>query len=429
MSDFDVAPGTFEATAEQLRVEEANRVAAENSELRKPFTVKEDLGKIPDINSLDYKQGAYSYNNHYGQPVRSSSGDIIGYEFVQHDITPGMMSVIRTDSQGNITQTFQTQEGKEDWWVSIAANVAAAYLGGPAAVAAMGAMQGKDIGDIAKAAALSYVGGQIASGISGAESVIDTLGQTGANIAGRVTGAVATGQDPIAALATAGLGQTVGEGIGLTGTAASTVGSSLVGGITAELRGKDATIGAISGAVSGYFSGEKNVRDLKAAADADIAGGMVPEYGTNESYDSFMQNAMTPEAQAAIEQGITDRANIGNGFDATEFEGSLAKDTDQTTSALGEIFKPMSGADALKTGVKAALAGGAIAAGGAAINSLVNRPSTTTTSTSTSDNIDIYKDAPIKGYHMKQDPITGKYIPYIGDRALLAKGGFVTKRN
>jgi hypothetical protein len=37
------------------------------------------------------------------------------------------------------------------------------------------------------------------------------------------------------------------------------------------------------------------------AADADIAGGMVPEYGTSAAYDSAMQSAMTPEAVAAIE--------------------------------------------------------------------------------------------------------------------------------
>ena len=39
----------------------------------------------------------------------------------------------------------------------------------------------------------------------------------------------------------------------------------------------------------------------QAAIDADIAGGMVPEYGTNAAYDSAMQSAMTPEAVAAIE--------------------------------------------------------------------------------------------------------------------------------
>lgn len=38
-----------------------------------------------------------------------------------------------------------------------------------------------------------------------------------------------------------------------------------------------------------------------AAIDADIAGGMVPEFGTNAAYDTAMQSAMTPAAAAAIE--------------------------------------------------------------------------------------------------------------------------------
>lgn len=361
----------------------------------------------------------------------------------------------------------------------VAASVGAAYFGGPAGAAALQAAMGQDISNIAKSAALSYVGGQIASGVSSTQSVIDTLGQVGANIAGNVVGAVATGRDPLAALTTAGLGQTVGESLGMSGTTATTVGSSLVNGVVAELRGKDVSDAMIAGAVSGYFSGEKNIRDLNKAADEDIAGGLIPEYGTNEAYDAFMQNAMTPEAMASIEDqfglnkpadediaggldpkygtnevydtfmkdAMTPEAqtsiedmiiNFGTdtttedtiavdtgGFDATEREGSLVKDNETGDGFLSKIFEPMSGADALKTGIRAGLAGAAVAAGGAAVNSLVTRPITTTTST---DGIDIYKDAPIKGYHMKQDPITGRYIPYIGERALLAKGGFVTRR-
>lgn len=378
------------------------------------------------------------YNKTTGQPIQAfydkAGGDVWGGTFAGEgstsygvQFTQDGLPVFYT-KYGGSSNSLVNLIG-DNKLLNIAASVAAAYFGGPAGVAALQTAMGKDIGDIAKSAALTYVGGQIASGVSGAESVIDTLGQTGANIAGRVAGAVATGQDPIAALATAGLGQTVGEGLGLSGTTASTVGSSLIGGVTAELRGKDATMGAISGAVSGYLSGEKNIRDAKTAVDADIAGGMVPEYGTNESYDSFMQSAMTPEAQLAIEQSIAEQPTVSSGYDATEFEGSLAKEPDQTKSALGEVFKPMSGTDALKTGVKAALAGGAVAAGGAAINSLVNRPTVSTSTTTDINGVDIYKDAPIKGYHMRQDSVTGKYIPYIGDRALLAKGGFVTKRN
>ena len=43
-----------------------------------------------------------------------------------------------------------------------------------------------------------------------------------------------------------------------------------------------------------------------SAADADIAGGMIPEYGTNQAYDAFMSQAMTPEAIAALEKQIAE---------------------------------------------------------------------------------------------------------------------------
>ncbi len=40
---------------------------------------------------------------------------------------------------------------------------------------------------------------------------------------------------------------------------------------------------------------------VQQAMDADIAGGMVPEFGTNAAYDTAMQSAMTPAAVVAIE--------------------------------------------------------------------------------------------------------------------------------
>lgn len=378
------------------------------------------------------------YNKETGQPVSAYYDKAQGNTWSGTFAGEGSTSY-KVNFEPDGTPVFYTQFGGssndiasmvgDNTLMNIAANIGAAALGGPAAVAALQAAMGKDIGDIAKSTALAYVGGEIAGGVSGSEGLVNTLGQTGANIAGRAAGAIATGQDPLAAAAMGGFGQTVGEGVGLSGTAASTVGSSLIAGITAELRGKDATNAMIAGALSGYLSGEKNIDLARQAADADIAGGLIPEYGSNAYYDNFMSNAMTPEAMTSMQQGIQDRAGVGTGYDATEFEGSLAKEAEPTSNMFGDVFKPSSGSDLLKTGVKAALAGGAVAAGGAAINSLVNRPSSTTSATTDISGIDIYKDAPIKGYHMEQDPATGRYIPYIGDRPLLAKGGFVSKRN
>jgi hypothetical protein len=418
---------------------------------------------ITDINQFGVREKVLKGGEVYSGYDQASTGDIVSDRTVQeyyNKETGQPVSAYYDKAQGNTwsgtfagkgstsykvnfepdgTPVFYTQFGgssndlsqivNDNMVIRIAANVAAASFGGPMGVAALHAAMGEDIKSIAKATALAYVGGEISSGVSGAQATIDTLGQAGANIAGRAAGAIATGQDPLTAVAMGGFGQTVGEGIGLSGTAASTVGSSLVAGVTAELRNKDVNDAMIAGALSGYLSGEKNIALAKQAADADIAGGLIPEYGSNTYYDNFMSNAMTPEAMTSIQQGIQDRAGVGTGYDATEFEGSLAKEAEPTSSMFGDVFKPSSGSDLLKTGFKAALAGGAVAAGGAAINSLVNRPSSTTSAMPDMSGIDIYKDAPIKGYHMEQDPATGRYIPYIGDRPLLAKGGFVSKRN
>jgi hypothetical protein len=41
---------------------------------------------------------------------------------------------------------------------------------------------------------------------------------------------------------------------------------------------------------------------------------------------------------------------------------------------------------------------------------------------------DIYKDAPIKGFAMRKGE-DGRYTPFIGEKAQLAKGGLASRRN
>lgn len=350
---------------------------------------------------------------------------------------------VQFDEQG--TPIFYTTEQSSNSVVgligdnkllAIAANVAAAYFGGPAGVAALQAAQGKDIGDIVKAAALTYVGGQVSNAVSGSQAVVNSLGQAGANIAGKVVGAVATGRDPVTAAIGGGLGTMAGESVGLTGDVASTVGTSVISGVAASLRDQDVTDAMIAGAVTGYLSNSKDTKGLKKASDEDLAAGLDPRYGSNESYDSFMQGAMTDEARTAMESGIADRSNIADGFDATENEGSLTKTVDDggllstIGNAASKVFTGMSGADALKTGVVVGLTTAATNSNDTGVSGLGSRTTATDAGTSSLNlnEDDIYKDAPIKGYHMKQNA-EGRYIPYIGDRALLAKGGFVSKRN
>lgn len=112
---------------------------------------------------------------------------------------------------------------------------------------------------------------------------------------------------------------------------------------------------------------------------------------------------------------LTDTSATDNAVDATEREGSLA--AKKTTE---EVFDWLSG---VKTAAK--LAGGAIGAG--AIASAAD-DSTDTLQMPSLQYGDIYKDAPIKGFAMRKDETTGRYTPFIGQTALLAKGGFVSRR-
>lgn len=62
---------------------------------------------------------------------------------------------------------------------------------------------------------------------------------------------------------------------------------------------------------------------VSAAADADIAGGMVPEYGTSAAYDSAMQSAMTPATSAAIESTYINPV-VGSKVDYSLFDNNVS---------------------------------------------------------------------------------------------------------
>lgn len=102
---------------------------------------------------------------------------------------------VQFDAKGN--PIFYTQGASSNDLVNLlgdnkllnaAAQIGAAYFGGPAGSAALNAAMGKDIGDIAKSALLSYAGGQAAGAVSGMEGITDVLGKTGADIASKAAG-------------------------------------------------------------------------------------------------------------------------------------------------------------------------------------------------------------------------------------------------
>lgn len=159
----------------------------------------------------------------------------------------------------------------------------------------------------------------------------------------------------LAALTAGGAGGMLGSSLGLTGTAANVAGGALLGGGGAALTGGNVLQGALLGGAGGYVSSLLNagVADpelLQAAYDADIAGGMVPEFGTNAAYDTFMQSAMTPAAQAAIEAQIANSSVAGLTPAQIATQGGMLTDI-----ASGTAMGPMT-ADQLGTSFQEYLA-------------------------------------------------------------------------
>jgi hypothetical protein len=108
---------------------------------------------------------------------------------------------VQFDAKGN--PVFYTQGASSNDIVNLlgdnkllnaAAQLGAAYFGGPAGSAALNAAMGKSPADIAKAALLSYAGGQAANAVSGIEGITDILGKTGTDIASKAAGSFVTNE-------------------------------------------------------------------------------------------------------------------------------------------------------------------------------------------------------------------------------------------
>lgn len=112
------------------------------------------------------------------------------------------------------------------------------------------------------------------------------------------------------------------------------------------------------------------------------------------------------------EEGVTETGTSSDLGDPDSFINKPAPDIPESTVDYSKFIK--AGAQLLGT---------------AAVGSVVS--SATKSSTPLSPvNLeygDIYKDAPIKGFSMRKG-VDGKYTPFIGEKAQLAKGGFVSKR-
>lgn len=176
-------------------------------------------------------------------------------------------------------------------------------------------------------------------------------------------------------------------------------GDGIVKNVTSDLSNRDVTDNLIGSSVADYLSNNKTLSqdDVEFEQDwADVTSGKL----TIDEVTDDQNDALGFETDV--------------GFDATEREGSLAKDT---TGGSGLDI-----AGGLRT---AATVIGGVAGAGAVASSL---SSPSVIEMPRLQYGDIYKDAPIKGFAMRKDETTGRYTPFIGETALLAKGGFVTRR-
>lgn len=353
-----------------------------------------------------------------------------------------------------------------------------------------GALAEAQGGDFIKGAALSAAG-SLLPGVSapisealGGSATADVVAR------GLTTGALSelTGGDfldgALAGALAAGGGKLAGETLGLQGMTAATVGTSLVNGVVAKFQGRDVSDAMIAGAISGALSYKDTTEPIDATeregslakvvddtgdftADYSLFGGVTfPKlegirttpitdaganvgespvdyslgnktlantndgFGLNTSVSSNLDYMGGGQGLSSGSSASTNVDLIGGGLglssgtltnntaitdtvtDATEREGSLAK----TTTTGGP-----SASDLLRT-----VAGLASAAGAGAVVSSLG--SSSTIEMPRLQYGDIYKDAPIKGFAMRKDETTGRYTPFIGNTALLAKGGFVTRR-
>jgi hypothetical protein len=190
----------------------------ENSEYVETFQPVADQSKVTIKDGVPMVVTGETYGNKVtGQPIQNTygerqQGNAWGGTFAGKGNTGYR---VQFDEKGNpIFYTTGASSNDlanmlDDPILGALAQAGAAYFGGPMGTAALNAAMGKDLKDVAKATALSYIGGQAANTVSG--SLAGTLGQTGANIAGNVARSVVTGGDPVQALITGGIGAALPE--------------------------------------------------------------------------------------------------------------------------------------------------------------------------------------------------------------------------
>lgn len=312
-----------------------------------------------------------------------------------------------------------------------------------------GALAGTTIGGVTLTAGSALTTG-IASGlVSGGVSLL-----SGNDFETALKSALTSG---VTAGATAGYADTIGQSLGFDAgsVAAKAAGQAIIAGAKAGVTDENILKSMATAAVATYMSNKTPAFDATAnegsLAKPGVDDTMTTDFGSGADY-SLSSNLRFPSTE-----GINvDNRGVGEGYEltggSTPFtglqttspnltalgggQGITTTRTDGTTLA-GKDFTTGPSMTDIKTAVKI---GGVLMAGKEVVDITLGDNNTT------SQNKDIYRDAPLAGFKMVkyEDPATGatKYIPFVGEEALLppptgynksyAKGGFVskpTKRN
>ena len=243
--------------------------------------------------------------------------------------------------------------------LNVAANVGAAAFGGPLGTAALQALQGKDIGDIAKAAALSYAGGQVGNAVT--SGLTDSLGSTASSVLGNVAKQeIASGgkADPLQTLISGGVGAGTSAALGnidafnnlspAAQSALSKIASSAI------MNGGNLTPGALTSAANSFLS--NNATGVNGPQASAFDAGSMGNYGNFDADTSGylgtlaqISNAQQPEST----QPQTLESNMGGYYDEITGEwvpdelgglqGPLTNETSGTANMSDWTVDPATG--------------------------------------------------------------------------------------
>ena len=213
------------------------------------------------------------------------------------------------------------------------ATAAAAYFGGPAGVAALQAVQGKSIEDIAKSALLAYAGGQIAGDIAGSESLVNSIGADATSILAKSVGKYVSSEGK-ASIVDSLVGGTIDIGVNQI--------TDLIPEFSGLSQGQqDFTKNVVRSTIQN--GGNLNVGDLvdaaitagTAAAKASATGAIKTAIAADETVNGAVNNeidkALTFDATGSADVNAAAALANEQGYNKFTFDGkTYTVDTDQT---------------------------------------------------------------------------------------------------